>query len=151
MFRNITYGLGREARLDEVRDAARKANIDAEIEQLPGGYEFRLAEGGANLSGGQRQRIALARIFLKAPRVLILDEATSALDNTSEKLVQTSIERMKEEQGTTVISIAHRLSTLEHCDEILVMAKGRIEQRGTYQQLVETPGIFRDMALGILH
>lgn len=96
-------------------------------------------------------RIALARIFLKAPRVLILDEATSALDNTSEKLVQTSIERMKEEQGTTVISIAHRLSTLEHCDEILVMAKGRIEQRGTYQQLVETPGIFRDMALGILH
>ena len=151
VFRNITYGLGREARLDEVRDAARKANIDTEIEQLPGGYEFRLAEGGANLSGGQRQRIALARIFLKAPRVLILDEATSALDNTSEKLVQASIERMKEEQGITVISIAHRLSTLEHCDEILVMAKGRIEQRGTYQQLVETPGIFRDMALGILH
>ena len=90
--------------------AARKASIAADIEQLEGGYQFVLAEGGTNLSGGQRQRIALARIFLKKPRILILDEATSALDNTSEKRIQAEIEKMKEECGTTVLSIAHRLS-----------------------------------------
>lgn len=129
--------------------AARKANIAADIEQLEGGYQFVLAEGGTNLSGGQRQRIALARIFLKKPRILILDEATSALDNTSEKRIQAEIEKMKEECGTTVLSIAHRLSTLQNCDEIIVMDKGCIVQRGTYRELESTPGLFRDMALGI--
>ena len=129
--------------------AARKANIAADIEQLEGGYQFVLAEGGTNLSGGQRQRIALARIFLKKPRILILDEATSALDNTSEKRIQAEIEKMKEECGTTVLSIAHRLSTLQNCDEIIVMDKGCIVQRGTYRELERAPGLFRDMALGI--
>ena len=81
--------------LEQVKEAARKANIAGEIEKLPGGYEFMLSEGGKNLSGGQRQRIALARIFLKQPRILILDEATSALDNTSEKRIQQEIEAMK--------------------------------------------------------
>ena len=128
--------------------AARKANIAADIEQLEGGYQFVLAEGGTNLSGGQRQRIALARIFLKKPRILILDEAP-ALDNTSEKRIQAEIEKMKEECGTTVLSIAHRLSTLQNCDEIIVMDKGCIVQRGTYRELESTPGLFRDMALGI--
>lgn len=107
---NICYGMKREVSPEEVREAARKANIAADIEQLEGGYQFVLAEGGTNLSGGQRQRIALARIFLKKPRILILDEATSALDNTSEKRIQAEIEKMKEECGTTVLSIAHRLS-----------------------------------------
>ena len=134
----------------EVREAARKANIAADIEKLPGSYDFMLAEGGTNLSGGQRQRIALARVFLRKPRILILDEATSALDNTSEKHIQQEIEAMKAECGTTVISIAHRLTTLQNCDEILVMDQGRIVQRGTFRQLEETPGIFRDMARGIL-
>ena len=129
--------------------AARKASIAADIEQLEGGYQFVLAEGGTNLSGGQRQRIALPRIFLKKPRILILDEATSALDNTSEKRIQAEIEKMKEECGTTVLSIAHRLSTLQNCDEIIVMDKGCIVQRGTYRELESTPGLFRDMALGI--
>ena len=119
-------------------------------QRLPGGYQFRLAEGGTNLSGGQRQRIALARIFLRNPRILILDEATSALDNTSEKLIQTEIEKMKADCGTTILSIAHRLSTLRNCDEIIVMDQGRIVERGTYQELESTPGIFRDMALGVL-
>lgn len=128
----------------------RKANIAADIEKLPGAYQFVLSEGGANLSGGQRQRIALARVFLRQPRILILDEATSALDNTSEKRIQREIERMKDQCGTTVISIAHRLSTLQNCDEILVMDQGQIVQRGTYRQLEATPGIFRDMARGIL-
>ncbi len=147
--RNICYGMKREVSLEEVREAARRANIAADIEKLDGGYDFELAEGGTNLSGGQRQRIALARVFLKKPRILILDEATSALDNTSEKRIQAEIEKLKEECGTTVISIAHRLSTLQNCDEIIVMDRGRIEQRGTYRELEGTPGLFRDMALGI--
>lgn len=149
VYHNICYGMKREVALEEVREAARKANIAADIEQLEGGYQFVLAEGGTNLSGGQRQRIALARIFLQKPRILILDEATSALDNTSEKRIQAEIEKMKEECGTTVISIAHRLSTLQNCDEIIVMDKGRIVQRGTYRELEGVPGLFRDMALGI--
>ena len=150
VYHNICYGMKREVSLEEVRDAARKARIAADIEQLPGGYDFQLSEGGANLSGGQRQRIALARIFLKKPRILILDEATSALDNTSEKHIQGEIERMKQQCGTTVISIAHRLTTLQNCDEIIVMDKGQIVQRGTFAQLWNTPGIFQDMANGIL-
>ena len=147
--RNICYGMKREVSLEEVREAARRANIAADIEKLDGGYDFELAEGGTNLSGGQRQRIALARVFLKKPRILILDEATSALDNTSEKRIQAEIEKLKEECSTTVISIAHRLSTLQNCDEIVVMDRGRIVQRGTYRELEGTPGLFRDMALGI--
>ena len=92
----------------EVEEAARKARLTEVIASLPGQYQFRLAEGGANLSGGQRQRIALARIFLRQPRILILDEATSALDNTSELYIQQEIEAMSRAHGATVISIAHR-------------------------------------------
>ena len=150
VYGNICYGMKREVSLAEVKEAAQKANIAADIERFPGGYEFPVAEGGANLSGGQRQRIALARIFLRRPRILILDEATSALDNTSEKLIQLEIEKLKEDCGTTVISIAHRLTTLKNCDEIIVMEKGRIVQKGKFDELEATPGTFRDMALGIL-
>lgn len=145
VFRQISTQKGIRVELMET-----KANIAADIEKLPGSYDFMLAEGGTNLSGGQRQRIALARVFLRKPRILILDEATSALDNTSEKHIQQEIEAMKAECGTTMISIAHRLTTLQNCDEILVMDQGRIVQRGTFRQLEETPGIFRDMARGIL-
>lgn len=150
VFNNIRYGMTREVALEEVKEAARKACLDQVIENLPGKYQFQISEGGRNLSGGQRQRIALARVFLRNPRILILDEATSALDNTSEKIIQTEIEKMIREQGTTVISIAHRLSTLENCDEIIVMDKGEIVQRGSFAQLKEIPGIFRDMERGIL-
>lgn len=150
VYQNICYGMKRAVSLDEVKEAAKKANIAADIEKLPGAYQFELSEGGTNLSGGQRQRIALARIFLRRPRILILDEATSALDNTSERLIQAEVEKMKREAGTTVISIAHRLSTLENCDEIIVMDRGRIAQRGTFRDLKSVPGIFRDMALGVL-
>ncbi len=150
VYNNICYGMKHEVSLAEVKGAARRANIASDIERFPGGYEFQIAEGGSNLSGGQRQRIALARIFLRKPRILILDEATSALDNTSEKLIQHEIEKLKGEYGTTVISIAHRLTTLKNCDEIIVMDKGQIVQKGKYDELEATPGIFRDMALGIL-
>lgn len=147
---NICYGMKRPVPLVEVKEAARKANMADEIEKLPGAYDFRLSEGGKNLSGGQRQRIALARIFLRKPRILILDEATSALDNTSEKRIQAEIEKMNERDKTTVISIAHRLTTLRNCHELIVMDRGRIVQRGTFSELENQPGIFRDMARGIV-
>lgn len=99
---------------------------------------------------GSRQHIAIARIFLRKPKILLLDEATSALDNTSEKLIQSEIEKMNRECDTTVISIAHRLSTLRNCDEIIVMEHGRIIQKGTFQTLEHSPGVFHDMVLGIL-
>ena len=147
---NICYGMKRPVSLEEVKEAARKANMADEIEKLPGAYDFRLSEGGKNLSGGQRQRIALARIFLRKPRILILDEATSALDNTSEKRIQAEIEKMNERDKTTVISIAHRLTTLRNCHELIVMDRGRIVQRGTFSELENQPGLFRDMARGIV-
>lgn len=146
--RNICYGLRREATMAEIREAARRACIDADIERMPGGYDCMLAEGGANLSGGQRQRIALARVFLRRPKILILDEATAALDNNSETRIQAEIEKLRAECGATVISIAHRLSTLRNCDEILVMDGGEIVQRGGYAELESREGLFREMARG---
>ena len=147
---NVSYGLEREVSLEEIKEACRKAFIDDFIENLPDKYETMIAEGGGNLSGGQRQRIAIARIFLRKPSILILDEATSALDNTTEKHIQKAIELLQEENNVTIISIAHRLSTLENCDNILVFDKGRIIQKGKYHELIETPGIFQDMYNGIL-
>lgn len=150
VYRNICYGMRREVTQEEVEEAARKACLTEVIANLPGQYEFHLAEGGSNLSGGQRQRIALARIFLRKPKILILDEATSALDNTSEKHIQREIEAMSRACGTTVISIAHRLTTLQNCDEILVMEHGQIVQRGSFQSLGDTPGLFQDMLRGVV-
>lgn len=150
VYNNICYGMKRKVSPEEVWEAASKANIAEDIKKLPGGYEFVLSEGGVNISGGQRQRIALARVFLRKPGILILDEATSALDNTSERLIQAEIEKLKRDNGTTVISIAHRLTTLQNCDEIIVMDRGAIVQRGTFDELKDTPGIFRDMAHGVL-
>lgn len=150
VYHNICYGLRRSVSAEEVREAARRACLEEVIDALPGQYDFPISEGGGNLSGGQRQRIALARIFLRRPEILILDEATSALDNTSERLIQQEIERLKQECGTTILSIAHRLTTLRNCDEILVMDRGQIVQRGSYEALKAVPGIFRDMERGIL-
>ncbi|MBM6939107.1 ABC transporter ATP-binding protein [Pseudoflavonifractor phocaeensis] len=150
LYENICYGIKRPVSRAEVEEAARRACLSQVVEQLAGGYDFQVAEGGGNLSGGQRQRIALVRIFLRKPEILILDEATSALDNTTEKYIQTQIEEMQAEQSTTILSIAHRLTTLEHCDEIIVMDRGEIVQRGSFHALKETPGIFRDMHRGVL-
>ncbi len=150
IYDNIVYGLEERPDLSLVQEAARKAFIHDVIEKLPGGYDFQVSESGNNLSGGQRQRIAIARIFLRKPQLLILDEATSALDNTSEKYIQNEIEKLQTEAGTTIISIAHRLSTLKNCDRILVFDKGQIVQEGDYDTLTAQKGIFRDMHLGIL-
>ena len=145
---NICYGIKDEVSDEEIKKAASCAYIDDFIESLPNGYDTILSEGGNNLSGGQRQRIAIARVFLRKPKILILDEATSALDNTSEKYIQKQIEKMQIKNKITVISIAHRLTTLENCNSILVFDKGKIVQSGTYDELKDIPGIFKDMYEG---
>ena len=147
---NICYGINRKVSMTEIKEACEKAFIDDFIEKLPEKYDTVVSEGGGNLSGGQRQRIAIARIFLRKPSILILDEATSALDNTTEKHIQKAIERLQKENNTTILSIAHRLSTLENCDNILVFNQGKIVEQGKYQELISTPGIFQDMYKGIL-
>ena len=130
--------------------AARKAYLYDFIQSLPEKFDTLVAEGGGKLSGGQRQRIAIARIFLRKPEILILDEATSALDNTSEKHIQLEIEKLMKETPMTVISIAHRLTTLKNCDTILVFDKGRITESGKYEELIRRNGIFSDMYHGRL-
>lgn len=147
---NVCYGINREVTEEEIKEACQKAFIDDYIESLPDKYETIVQEGGSNLSGGQRQRIAIARIFLRKPSILILDEATSALDNTTEKHIEKAIERLQKENNITILSIAHRLSTLENCDNILVLDKGKIVEQGKYQELINTPGIFQDMYNGVL-
>ena len=151
IFENITYGIDREVSKEEVEEASRRAYILDYINSLPDKFDTMVSEGGNNLSGGQRQRIAIARIFLRKPKILMLDEATSALDNTSEKHIQEEIEKMKEENNTTIIAIAHRLTTLKNCDRIIVLNKGHIEEEGKFDDLIEKGGMFSDMYYGKLN
>ena len=151
IFENITYGIDKEVSIDEVEEAAKRAYIYDYINGLPDKFDSLVSEGGNNLSGGQRQRIAIARIFLRKPKILILDEATSALDNTSEKYIQAEIEKMKQENNTTIIAIAHRLTTLKNCDRIIVLNKGKIEEDGKFDDLIEKNGMFSDMYYGKLN
>lgn len=136
---NIAYGKP-DATMDEIIDAAKKANIHDFIEELPDGYDTFVGERGTRLSGGQKQRISIARVFLKNPPILILDEATSALDNESERWIQQSLEELA--KNRTTITIAHRLSTIRNADEIFVVADNRICERGTHDELVEKNGIY---------
>ena len=136
---NIAYGKP-GATAEEIAEAARRANIDAFIESLPQGYDTVVGERGSRLSGGQKQRVAIARVFLKDPKILILDEATSALDNESEEAVQESLERLA--RGRTTIIIAHRLSTIKHADEIATVEHGRVVERGTHEQLLARGGTY---------
>lgn len=147
---NICYGIKDNVSDEELKEACKSAFIDDFIESLPNGYDTVIAEDGGNLSGGQKQRMAIARIFLRKPKILILDEATSALDNTSEKYIQLEIEKLQKKYNTTIISIAHRLTTLQNSDKVLVFDKGRIVQEGNYKELINTPGIFQDMYNGKL-
>ena len=150
IYENICYGIDKEVTMEEVEEAAKKAYIYDYINNLPDKFNTLISEGGNNLSGGQRQRIAIARIFLRKPKILILDEATSALDNTSERHIQIEIEKLQKENNTTIISIAHRLTTLKNCDRIIVLNKGKIEEEGKYTELIEKEGIFKDMYYGKL-
>ena len=151
IYENITYGINREVTKEEVEEAAKKAYIFDYIDDLPEKFDTVISEGGNNLSGGQRQRIAIARVFLRKPKILILDEATSALDNTSEKHIQSEIEKLKKEHNTTIIAIAHRLTTLKNCDKIIVLNKGKIEETGKFDKLIDKEGIFSDMYYGRLN
>jgi subfamily B ATP-binding cassette protein MsbA len=137
---NIAYGSPGATRT-QVEAAARAANADLFIAQLPQGYDTLLGERGTRLSGGQRQRIAIARALLRDPPILILDEATSALDTESERLVQQAIDRLMAER--TVLVIAHRLATVRDADEIVVLEGGRVVQRGTHEQLFRSGGLYR--------
>ena len=151
IYENITYGIDREVSKEEVEEAAKRAYIFDYINGLPEKFDTMVSEGGNNLSGGQRQRIAIARIFLRKPKILILDEATSALDNTSEKHIQEEIEKMKDENNTTIIAIAHRLTTLKNCDRIIVLNNGHIEEEGKFDELIDKGGMFSDMYYGKLN
>lgn len=136
---NIAYGKP-EATMEEIVDAAKKANIHDFIMELPDKYDTFVGERGTRLSGGQKQRISIARVFLKNPPVLILDEATSALDNESERFIQKSLEELAKDR--TTITIAHRLSTIRNADEILVVADCGIAERGTHEELLALDGIY---------
>ncbi len=149
--RNVAYGADERFTLEQIEAAARAANAESFIAALPQGYDTPLGERGTRLSGGQRQRLAIARALLLDPPVLILDEATSALDTESERLVQEAIDRLLE--GRTVFVIAHRLSTVVHADQILVLDHGRLVERGTHDELLARGGAYRrlhDIQFGAL-
>jgi len=139
---NIHYGRP-EAAEGEVIEAARAAHIHDFIASLPEGYETRVGERGLKLSGGEKQRVAIARALLKNPRILIFDEATSALDSKAEKAIQAELDRIA--QGRTTLVIAHRLSTVLDADQILVLERGRIVERGTHRELLEAGGVYAQM------
>jgi subfamily B ATP-binding cassette protein MsbA len=137
---NIRYG-NRDASEEAVKAASHAAHAHDFIMALPDRYQTLVGEKGINLSGGQRQRIAIARAVLKNPRVLLLDEATSALDTESERLVQEALERLM--KGRTTFVIAHRLTTIQRADRILVLDKGRLVEMGTHNELMERRGLYQ--------
>ena len=139
---NIAYG-NFDAPLEDIEKAAQRANIDAYIDSLPEGYDTYVGERGVTLSGGQKQRIAIARVFLKNPKILILDEATSALDNTTEIQIQGALEELSE--GRTTMVVAHRLSTVRNADTIVVLTQNGIEEQGTHDELLALGGVYSQL------
>jgi ATP-binding cassette subfamily B protein len=139
---NIAYG-NPEASRAEVRKAAHLASLDAFIEALPDGYETRVGERGLKLSGGEKQRVAIARAILKNPAIFFFDEATSSLDSHTEKDIQQSLNTISE--GRTTLVIAHRLSTVVDCDEIIVLSGGEVAERGSHRKLLAKKGIYKTM------
>ena len=142
LYENIAFGL-ENVRLEDVVSAAKVANAHEFIDKLELDYETNIGDRGVKLSGGQRQRISIARAVLKNPPILILDEATSALDTESERLVQDALTNLM--KNRTSIVIAHRLSTIQHADEIVVMQKGEIVERGNHLDLLEKNGIYKKL------
>ncbi|VDP90089.1 unnamed protein product [Echinostoma caproni] len=133
---NIRYGR-RDATDDEVRQAAMQADIHDRIREFTQTYDTVVGERGLKLSGGEKQRVAIARNFLKNPQILMLDEATSALDTTTERNIQASLNNISRNRSTLIV--AHRLSTIVHADEILMMHQGEVIERGTHDQLLAIP------------
>ena len=143
IFNNITFG-SENVSEEDVIEAAKIANAHSFIMDLENGYYTSIGERGSKLSGGQRQRISIARAILENPDILILDEATSALDSESELLVQEALTKLMENRTTLVI--AHRLSTIQHADEILVISKGEIIQRGSHAELMNQEGMYQKLS-----
>ena len=139
---NILYG-NPDATEEEVIEAAKRANIHDYIMTLPDGYDTQIGERGVRLSGGQKQRLSIARVFLKDPPILILDEATSALDNTTEILIQKSLQELC--VGRTTLVVAHRLSTVKNANRIAVIDSGLVAESGTHEELIEKGGIYKDL------
>jgi subfamily B ATP-binding cassette protein MsbA len=139
---NIAYG-AKDIDVQRVKEVARLANADVFIQDLPEGYNTVIGERGSRLSGGQRQRLAIARALYKNPPILILDEATSALDVQTERLLKDALNHLME--GRTVLVVAHRLSTVQHADQILVIDKKKIVQSGTHEELLEDEGLYRKL------
>ncbi|MBN8671033.1 MAG: ABC transporter ATP-binding protein [Chitinophagales bacterium] len=142
IYNNITLGTG-GASAEQVQEAARIANAHNFITQKPDGYETIVGDRGAKLSGGERQRVTIARAVLKNPPILILDEATSSLDTESERIVQDAINTLM--KNRTCVVIAHRLSTVQHADEIIVLEKGKIMERGTHNELIAKNGLYKKL------
>jgi ATP-binding cassette, subfamily B, heavy metal transporter len=137
-------GYGRDgATQEQIEEAARLAQIDRFIAQLPEGYDAQVGERGLKLSGGEKQRVAIARTILKAPPILVLDEATSALDSHTEREIQDALDGVS--RNRTTIVIAHRLSTVVNADEIIVLEKGVIAERGTHAALLALDGVYASM------
>jgi ATP-binding cassette subfamily B protein len=139
---NILYG-NPAASYEEMVEAAKKANIHDYIMSLEKGYDTEIGERGVKLSGGQKQRVSIARVFLKDPAILILDEATSALDNTTEVLIQRSLDELC--KGRTTLVVAHRLSTIRNAHRIAVVMNGEIKEQGTHEQLIGANGIYKEL------
>lgn len=139
---NILYGR-LDATEEEVIEAAKRANIHDYIMTLEDGYDTQIGERGVRLSGGQKQRLSIARVFLKNPPILILDEATSALDNTTEILIQQSLDELC--KGRTTLVVAHRLSTIKNADEIAVISEGHILEQGNHEELIARKGLYADL------
>lgn len=139
VFENILYGRPGASREDVIK-AAKMAGAHEFITELKDGYDTYVGERGVKLSGGQKQRISIARVFLKNPAILILDEATSALDNESEYLVSQSLEKLVE--GRTTLTIAHRLTTIQGADRILVLSGNEIVEEGNHKELLEKKGMY---------
>jgi ATP-binding cassette subfamily B protein len=140
---NITYGVGREVPQSEIEGAARAAAVHDVIESFPDGYNTLVGEKGVTLSGGQKQRVAVARTLLKNPRILILDDSTSAVDTETEAEIRAALERLMEARTTFII--AHRIQSVMFADLILVLDRGRIIQKGTHAELLEQPGVYRQI------
>ncbi len=139
---NLRYAKA-DATIDEMKEACKAAQIWDLIESLPNGLETMVGERGHRLSGGEKQRLAIARLLLKSPSIVILDEATAHLDSENEALVQAALKEAL--KGRTSIVIAHRLSTIKEANQILVLNDGKIEQRGSHEELVEAGGLYSEL------